>query len=430
MKATAFENPVAERSLIGSLILEPRRLDDIPALKPEHFREDILGKMFGMLSEMRAANMPSDIASLFTEMETRGLGGQLHGGSYPFLEELMNSVPVAYHAEYHAKTVFACWRRRECRTAIESLSNTLADPQETLDDVLAACDAKLRAVEDAGQSQAITPIGDMLADVLDDKIRTKSGLETGFAELDTMTTGLHGGQLVIIAARPGIGKSAYVGNIATNLAERGDGVLFTSLEMSRADLIYRLVARLSGLKLWQIRSPDMQYHEPILNAMNLMNRWPLYIDDTVPQTVAQIGAKARGLVRRGKIKLVIVDYLQLLQPSDKRAPREQQVSAMTRDLKCLAKQLKIPIIALSQLNRDSAKAARRPILPDLRESGAIEQDADLVTFIHRSGTADATDEEIAEVIIAKQRQGPQGTIKMDWDGTKFLFREKEVGNKW
>ena len=107
MKATAFENPVAERSLIGSLILEPRRLDDITALKPEHFREDILGKMFGMLSEMRAANMPSDIASLFTEMETRGLGGQLHGGSYPFLEELMNSVPVAYHAEYHAKTIMS-----------------------------------------------------------------------------------------------------------------------------------------------------------------------------------------------------------------------------------------------------------------------------------------------------------------------------------
>lgn len=430
LKASPFENQVAERSLVGSLLIEPHRIDETAvAVKPEHFRDDILGGIFAKMCQMRANSVGIDAATVFMELEADNFGQQLTGGTLSLLLELMDSTPTHWHSDYYAKTVFKCWRRRQVASAVETMGNAIKDASTDLDDALGVCDQQLRAAEEAGAAKADIQIGSLLEMALDSKTRTARGLETGFAKLDENINGMRGGQLIVIAARPGVGKSAFVGNISTNLVERGDGVLFVSLEMSQTDVIYRLVARISGLRLWQIRSPEIQYHKPILEAMTYMDRWPLYLDDTVPQTVAQIGSKARSLVRRGKIKLLIVDYLQLLQPSDKRAPREQQVAAMTRDLKVLAKQLNIPIIALSQLNR-GVDPSKRPQLSNLRESGAIEQDADVVIFLHRPGMADATsDQHSAEIIVEKHRQGPTGAIEVDWDGTRFQFREKD-GVEW
>lgn len=420
-------NLTAERSAIASVMLDIWRLDDVAlVVKPEHFYSDVHGQVFRTLLAMREAGTPIDTITLISELDKQRLYEQLTGGTTGLIDDLMESVPHGGFAVEHAKLVFECWRRRTAMTAAAAMTETLRDPGVNLDDALGDCDAALRTAQEAGQVSQQMAIGDVLVEICG-AARHKMGLDTGFPQFDEMLSGLHGGQLVVLAARPGVGKSAFVANIAQNLVARNDGVLFVSLEMSRADLIYRLVARLSGLRLWQIRSDEIEYKQPIMKAMNSMMKWPLFIDDAVPQTVSQIAAKARILMRRKQIKLIVVDYLQLLSPSadTRRAPREQQVAAMSRDLKCLAKQLNLPIIALSQLNRVvEARMTNRPRLSDLRESGAIEQDADVVAFIHRPSMADATKEvTTATVIIEKQRQGPTGEIAMKWDGTLFLFEE-------
>lgn len=435
-KSDPFSNLSAEKCLLGSLIVDIRRLDEVALIvKPECFYSDVYGQVFSMMLAMQAAGHPIDKITLKAELLKTGLESELTGGLDALVYDLGEAVYLGHYADYHAKIVFQTWRRRLAMTAANAMFESLKDHGTDLDDALGICDSVLRSVEEAGQPQQQTSIAELLFGLQSDEARQSMGIETGFPQLDEMLSGLHGGQLIVLAARPGVGKSALAGNIAQNLAQRGDGVLFVSLEMSRNDLIYRLVGRISGLRLWMMKSKDVKYHDDILNAMNSMMKWPLWLDDKVPRTVSDIAATARILVRRSQVKLIVVDYLQLIAASanTQRAPREQQVAQITRELKVLSKQLNLPIIALSQLNREAEKGGvvvvRRPRLSDLRESGAIEQDADVVAFVHRPSMSDATlaadegETESAELIVAKQRQGPTGTIPMTWDGTRFLFAE-------
>lgn len=427
-KRSPLRNPEAERSCLGSLLIDPKLIDEITSeLRAECFYDDILGQIFATMQGMRAAGTPIDVTTVYDVLESQKIGQQVTLGSAALLNELMESVAVAYHADYHAKRVVECWKRRQALQAAENMIRVLKDGSNNLDDALGGCDAAMREIEESCLPKSQIDIADLLIECLDEKDRCKQGLETGFPTLDHMTTGLHGGQMIIVAARTSIGKSALVGNIATTLAQREIPVFVSTLEMSKADFIYRMASQLSGLHMWQIKSPDIQYHEPILEAFNVMARWPMFIDDTVPQTVSQIGAKARMLVRKHGVKLIIIDYLQLVAPDDKRAQREQQIAAISRALKLLAKQLRIPIIALSQLNRQSENRANKmPQLSDIRESGAVEQDADGVWLLHRPGFGDVTaDETEAELIVAKNRHGATGPIKLEWDGPRFTFRERD-----
>ena len=246
-----------------------------------------------------------------------------------------------------------------------------------------------------------------------------SGLPTGFSDLDELTNGLQSTELIILAARPSMGKTAFVCNIAEAVAaDYKKGVLLFSLEQSKLELAERLLvirARVDGHK---VRSGNLDEVErdQLMQASSELSEIPLFIDDYPGRTMAQIGAIARRLKRRDQLDLVIIDYLQLIEPEDKNAPREQQIALISRRLKFLCKELSVPIVALAQLNRGvELREDKRPRLADLRESGSIEQDADVVMFLHRADAYDPDDRPgEADVIIAKNRSGPTGSVTLTW----------------
>ena len=416
------QNLVAEKSLLGSLMLDNDTLDEVlPFLSADKFYSDINAMVFSACVRLHNVGNPFDIVTLSQELQDAGQLNEV--GGPPYLSEILETVPHAAHAKYYGKLVANAWKLRIVNRAGSEMIRMSIDKSESIDDVLGKVETTLHGLIEETNSNKSISIGDMLLGALDQRVRGAGGVKTGFDTLDGMTNGLHGGQLIVVAARPTVGKSALVTNIAQNFIERGDGVYFATLEMSVNDVIYRLVARLTGLLIKQIRSSDISYHTTILDSMHQMNRWPLFIDDTLPKSVAQIAATARSLKRKRGIKLVIVDYLQLVEPSDRRVNREQQVATMTRGLKVMAKQLDLPVIILSQLNRgNELQSNRRPRMSDLRESGAIEQDADGVWLLHRAGMSDVTaPDDFAELLVVKNRQGPTGDISLTWNGPRFLF---------
>lgn len=429
---TPFHNTKAESTLVGTLLVHPRAVDEISQdLRRECFYDDLIGSVFAIIREMRTNGVGIDPVTVVSEIDRQKLGEQMPDGAPTFVMDLIECDGMEHNAPHYANLVVDCWRRRLAFSATEKMKNSLKDASQNLDETLGICGTELRSIEEACLPKSQLSLGDMLVDALDPKNRCSQGVPTGFDTVDEMTGGLHPQQLIVVAARTTIGKSAFAGNVLTNFAERGDAVFLVTLEMSQQDFIYRLVARLSGLSMKQIRSSRNEYHAPILDAMNMMNHWPIFIDDTVPQTVSGIGAKLRSLHRKHNIKLVIVDYLQLIQPSDRRIIREQQIASITRELKMLAKQTRIPIVALSQLNRNQEKENRMPRMSDIRESGCVEQDSDGVWLIHRPGFGDSSKSESdVDFIIAKNRQGERGIVKMEWDGSRFQFREKEVHTGW
>lgn len=424
------QNLVAEQSLLGSVILDNVCIDDVLlVVDATKFYSDINGGIFSAIVRLHNTGKRADIVTLANTLETDGTLEDF--GGPPYLMQLLETVPHAAHAVYYAEIVAEKWKLRQLQSLGSELVRLSADESESTEEAIGKAETTLQALSDsmASSSQSLA-IGDLLLGALDDRVRGVAGRKTGFKTLDDKNGGVHDGQLIVIGARPTVGKTAFVLNIAEQVVTRGEAVLMFSLEMPTNELIYRLTAKLSGLLLKQIRSSDNQYHAAILDAMGRMNDWPLFIDDNPSLTVSQIAAKARVLKRKRGIKLIVIDYLQLISASDHRAPREQQVATMTRSLKILARQLEIPIILLSQINRDADRDNRPPKLRDLRESGAIEQDADGVWFLHRPAMNDSTkpDNE-AVLIVAKNRQGPTGNVHLMWDGIRFLFTDAGEAGK-
>jgi replicative DNA helicase len=279
---------------------------------------------------------------------------------------------------------------------------------------------------------------------IDDRIEGKvsAGIPTGFKDLDSLTGGFHDSELIIVAARPSMGKSALAANIAEHAAiEESVPTLFVSLEMGRMELADRLLgshARIASEKL-RAGTLSIEDRRSLMDSQAEIARSPLHIDDTPTRTCTEIAAVARRLKRKKGLRLLIIDYLQLIQPDNPRDVRQEQVAKMSRRLKGIARELKIPVICVAQLNRqaDSGKDGHRPRLSQLRESGAIEQDADVVLFVHReeyycNSREEAREKGIcgqAELIVAKQRNGATGEIKATWTGKYFRFEEGQSGQK-
>lgn len=425
MSETPCHNPQAESACIASIIMQPWTVDEVAMIvRPDQFFSDIMGTLFSIVCDLRLIGRPIDAISVGVEFDKIE---KITGGSKELLQTIMDSVPHGGWASHHAHLVVECWKRRTASGSIELLRASLQDPSITSDDAIGAVDSEIRRLMELSQSKPIDqPLSEVLIEIMDDRTRCAPGLQTGFEELDKTTNGLHPGQLIIVAARPMVGKSVFVGNIVQNLAKRGIASLTIMLEMSKAEFLYRFVCCQSGITIYQLRSGEQRYNEAIADSMHEMSNWPIFINDTIPQTVSQIGAQARLLIRKHAIKLLIVDYLQLITPADQKASREQQVASIARGLKTLAKQLQIPVIGVSQLNRGNDKENRPPQLSDLRESGAIEQDGDGVWLLHRPAIKDTTkDEKEADVIVAKNRQGACKTIGFEWNGSHFEFREKD-----
>jgi replicative DNA helicase len=397
-------------------------------LRPDDFYADANQKLFRHLLAMHDEGKRIDITLLVERLKQEGDFEAVGGAAY--LAEVAQSVPYAANAAYYAEIVRDKATVRELIHASTEILRDASDPTIDPRELLNQAEEKVFGVHDRRSSDQVTNIHDLLIEAferIDARLEGTegSGTPTGFRDLDTLTGGLHSSEFVVLASRPSMGKTALATNIAENVAiEAGMPVLFVSLEMARIELAQRLLCSQGRIDGNKFRSGFLSGDDrkKLVEASAKLSKAPLFVDDTPSRTISEIAACARRLKRREKIGLVVIDYLQLIQPDDPRDPRQEQVAKMARRLKALARELEIPVLCLAQLNRqvEAGKGdEHRPRLSHLRESGAIEQDADVVMFIHREEYYYTKEEAEAKgigglgtVIVAKQRNGPTGDVKV------------------
>jgi len=423
------QNLDAERGALGSCVLDPRKVDDVAdLLRVDDFHADANRKLFAAIVAMHEAGQPIDTVTLRDALKNRG---ELEAvGGLAYLAEVVNSVPYAANGMYYAQIVRAkAESRRLIHAGIDLLQSAHGggDPAQLAARAEAAIGAALERPAGEGLVDAKGAIVEAMAAV--ERIREKregTGLLTGVEEFDEAVGGLFPGELTILAARPRMGKTALANQIAIHAAERGRGVLFASLEMAAAELMTRTLCGRSGVDSRRIRTGTMTDGDvrTLVKAGTDLASMDLQILDSPGATVAGIRRAARKARRSGDLQLVVIDYLQLIEPDDPRVPRHEQVARIARALKGLARELQLPVLCLAQVNRQTESAGdHRPRLGHLRESGAIEQDADVVLFIHRAEVYD-DDPDLrgkAELITAKNRNGPCPTIRLQWDATTTTF---------
>jgi len=420
----------AEKGVLGSILLDPNLADDVAlVLRPEDFYAEANEKLYGHLLAMHDQGRRIDSTLLLERLRSTG-DLELVGGA-AYLAEVLHSVPYASNAVYYAEIVRA---KATLRLLIHASTEILRDAYEpTLDprELVGRAEEKIFAVHDQRSTDQITTIHDLLMEAFD-RIDARLehgegvGVPTGFIELDNKTGGMHDSELIVLAARPSMGKTALATNIAEYVTIKGNvTTLFVSLEMARLELAQRMLCSQGRIDAHKFRRGLISSDErnKLVEASAKLSKAPLFIDDTPARTITEIAACARRLKRKQKLGLLVIDYLQLIQPDDPRDPRQEQVAKMARRLKGLARELKIPVLCLAQLNRqaEQGREEHRPKLSHLRESGAIEQDADVVMFVHREEyylTREKAEEEgvrgQADIIVAKQRNGPTGDIKLNW----------------
>ncbi|SFI80966.1 replicative DNA helicase [Planctomicrobium piriforme] len=425
---------LAEQSVLGAMLLSSEAYDEaIQHIQAPCFYSDSNRRIFQCVHEMYEKGVRAiDVVTLSHELKKRGDYEEIGGA--PYLNEVMGSVPHAAHAGYYAKIVREKFLLRSLIEVCERCLKDTYQQDEDVEDLLSRTEKRLFAILEQMENVDSIAIDDILNATFQrifermDREESVSGLPTGLHGLDEYTSGFQPTELIVLAARPSMGKTALVCNFALAVAKANRGVLLFSLEQSKTELAERLLciqARVSGHKLRKGELGEFEQHT-LMEAADKMRQWSIYIDDTAGRTMSQIAAIARRLKRRDKLDIVIIDYLQLIESEDPKIPREQQISSITRRLKFLAKDLSIPVIALAQLNRGvEQREDKRPRLSDLRESGAIEQDADIVMFLHRPEAYDPEDRPgEADLIVAKNRHGPIGTVDLVWLREMLTFGDK------
>jgi replicative DNA helicase len=429
-------NLEAERGVLGSILLMNDALDEVAeVLIASHFYHHAHELMYAAILDLHERGVRGiDAVTLAEELQSREqleeIGGPL------FLHEILEAVPHAAHARYYADIVRDKWMQRSLIVACTEVLRDTYDPTAETEQILETAERKIFSILEQQEGLDKIAIRDILLDAWDninERLQSDSafsGLPTGFSDLDTMTNGFQNSELLILAARPSMGKTALICNwsiAVTMQAKRG--VLLFSLEQSKTELAERFMciqARVNGHRLRSGELDDAE-RDALMRASQELGEAPLFIDDKPGRTMSQIGAITRRMKRQNDIGLVMIDYLQLIEAEDRRAPREQQVAQITRRLKFLAKEMNIPVIALAQLNRGVESRTgpdKKPRLSDLRESGSIEQDADVVIMLHRPEVYEPDNPELkglAEVIIAKNRSGPVGTVRLTWRNEFLRF---------
>jgi replicative DNA helicase len=422
------QNIEAEQGVLGSILLDNEILHDIvPILKVDDFFRDSHQIIYRAIRNLYDLAKPVDWIILEDELRRSDEIEKIGGADT--LHQIIGSVPHAAHGRYYAQVVREKAVARELiATANEILregySNTF-----TAEDLLASAERRIFAIAEEQVTGDTVDLKEVVSNAMDriiDRAQSKlatSGVSTGFIDLDNVTGGFQGSQLVILAARPSMGKTAFALNICEHVAvQQGLGVLFVSLEMGQLEIAERLLCSRSKVDGHKLRTGKGLSHNNMAELSRgyeeLRSGAPLMIDDTPSRNMLQITANARRLKLRHKIGVVVVDYIQLIDSEESRDSRQEQIAKISRRLKTLARELDVPVIALSQLNRAvENREDRRPRMADLRESGAIEQDADLVLLLHRPEYYDPNDQPgIAELIIAKNRNGATETVK-------FTFRK-------
>ncbi len=427
------QNLDAEKSLLGAVLIDEEVLADISEhVTEKDFYDKRHATIYGGMMRLYEKHKPVDLLTLTEELQ-RKKELELIGGS-AYLTELTNYVPTAAHAEAYAELVAQKAVRRRLIKASSEISEMGFDEDTTTQELLEKAEAELFSVSDQSLKQDLTSIESILTesfDRMEELHRNKGalrGVRTGYRDLDNMTAGLQRSDLIILAARPAMGKTTLVTNLAYNVATVAkQPVLFFSLEMSKEQLVDRMLADASGVDAWNIRTGNLsdQDFAKLSEAMGEMAEAPIYIDDTPGLSVLEMRTKARRAAHEQPLGLIIVDYLQLMQASGRSdGNRVQEVSEISRGLKLIARELNVPVIALSQLSRSvENRSPQIPQLADLRESGSIEQDADIVMFIYREAyyNPETERENITDLIIAKHRNGPVGKVELYFHPERLRF---------
>ena len=435
----------AERSLLGAILRDETLLPDVlEKLGPNDFYDKKHATIFRALKNIYDRNQSIDLVTARAELKSLGLLKEIGGAQY--LADLTNSVPTTAHALSYADLVEQASVRRRLIKAGTTIVEGAYDGGKEVGELLGSAEKELFEVSDKTIKSDYTPLSDLLIDAfnrmenLHKNRGALRGLKTGFVDLDKYTAGFQKGDLIIIGARPAMGKTTFAQNLAYNIAEiNKKAVLFFSMEMAKAEIIDRMIAPVAGVDAWDIRTGNITDDDfsKIGDALGDMSDVPILIDDTSSMTILELRNKARRAAHDNDLGLIIVDYLQLIQGTDRYAGnRVQEVTEISRGLKTLARELEIPVIALAQLSRGvTGRDDPRPVLSDLRESGSIEQDADLVMFIHRpdyynQNKPDFVPTNITELIMAKHRHGPINKVELFFDKQKnrFLSIDKKHGD--
>ena len=433
------QDVVAEKSLLGAVMLSNEALPDVlTILRPTDFYEERHQIIYQSIIDLYDQHKPVDLLTLTADLRAKKKLKEVGGAAY--LTEISNFVPAASHAKAYAEIIEKAAVRRKLIKAGTEIVNKAYEDDAEVDNLVGKAEKELFEVSDKIIKSDYVAMDELLAsafDRIEELHKNKGalrGLKTGFADLDKKTAGFQKGDLVIIGARPAMGKTTLAQNLAYNIADiNKKGVLFFSMEMAANEIVDRMISDISGVDNWKMRTGNLSDEEfaKIGDALGEMDEIPIYIDDTSSMTIIELRNKARRAMHDHDIGIVIIDYLQLISGSDRYAGnRVQEVTEISRGLKILARELDIPVIALAQLSRNvTGRDDPRPVLSDLRESGSIEQDADLVIFIHRVDYYKKPEEEdtnITELLIRKHRHGAIGTVELYFDGAhnRFLSLDK------
>ena len=427
----------AEQAVIGSMIMDR---EAIVVASEIVLGDDFYNKQYGILFEtmveLNDKGYPVDLVTLQDKLKEKDVPPEV--SSLEFVRDLLGMVTTSANIKYYANIVAEKSTLRKLIRLNEEIANTCYVGKESLENILEDTEKKVFQLVQKRNTEDFTPIRQVVMNAMD-RIEaasrqkgTVTGIATGFLDLDYRTAGLQPSDLVLIAARPSMGKTAFVLNIAQHIAFKLDlTVAIFSLEMSKEQLVNRLFSLQSSVDAQNLRTGQLndEEWEKLIESAGVIGRSNLFIDDTPGISIAELRTKCRKLKLEHNLSIIIIDYLQLMTGGGRSESRQQEISEISRSLKALARELSVPVIALSQLSRAvEQRPDHRPMLSDLRESGAIEQDADVVMFIYRDDyyNKDSEKKGIAEIIIAKQRNGPIGTVELAWlpDYTKFANIQK------
>jgi replicative DNA helicase len=436
------QNLDAEKSILGAVLIDEDVLTRVSdKLSADDFYDPRHQHIFEAMLRLYERHQPVDLLTLSDELKKREHLDEAGGTDY--ISELTNQVPTAAHAESYSEIISANAMRRRLITASGNIGELAFDEEKNGAELLESAEQQLFAVSDKALRQDLVSLEQILAesfDRLEELHRNKGalrGIRTGWRDLDNMTAGLQRSDLIILAARPAMGKTTLVTNLAYNVATVAkQAVLFFSLEMGKEQLVDRMLADAAGVDAWNIRTGNLsdEDFEKLSDAMGEMAEAPIYIDDTPGVSVLDLRTKARRAAHDHPLGLIIIDYLQLMQGSGRNFSdnRVQEVSEISRGLKLIARELNVPVIALSQLSRSvENRSPQIPQLSDLRESGSIEQDADIVAFIYREAyyNPETERQNVTDLILAKHRNGPTGKIELYFhpERLKFMSLDKQHG---
>lgn len=429
---------LAEQAVLGSIFLDPDKIH----IASEYLTKDSFfklshGMLFNIMQDLSDKGDPIDPVSVKSALDSIGQFEQV--GGMAFLASLINAVPTSAHIEHYSKVVA---EKSRARKVIEDLSQSISnvyDGQKDLNEILSQTEQNLSTIS-SEQKKGFRPIIDVIdstQSILDEhsqKVGDVTGTSTGFTDFDQITTGLHEDNLIIIAARPAMGKTAFALNIAQNVAKSSDkAVAIFSLEMGAESLVERMLSAEGLIPSYHVRTGNLSESEwrRMISAQERLAKGKIFIDDTAGIRISEIRSKAKRLAQEnGGLGLIVIDYLQLIE-GRRRENRQQEVSEISRQLKIIAKELKVPVIALSQLSRGvDQRNDKRPILSDLRESGSIEQDADIVAFLYREAYYKRDEQEepdnVTELILEKNRHGSLGTVQLYFLKEYAKFANKEA----